>query len=609
MPSLAELPDQQLLIGCTVAIALTALVGWLYASRVPAATAYSRPKANRRRRVRPPRPRRAMNRQDEPTQPIPTADVLDDFVTPMGSSGAVMAPDAPETETERPPARERRNRRRGRHEPVRLPDRRVSDTRPPKVRPPMGVKLPPPRTEFSDVRFSDVAGVDEAVEELAEVKEYLLDPNRFRSLGAVLPKGVLLVGPPGTGKTLLTKALAGEADVPYQVVSAASLVEVFVGVGAARVHQIFEQARKVAPSIIFLDELDAIGRVRSAAALGGQEERESTLNQLLVEMDGFDSQSGVLVMAATNRPDILDPALLRPGRFDRRLVIDPPDLDGRRAILAVHSRNKPLGRDADLLAVARRTIGFTGADLANVMNEAALLTARRRLTHLGMAELEEAVERVMAGPERRSRVISEREKRVIAYHESGHVLASWVLAQGQNVHKVSIVSRGRSHGYTLSLPTEDRVLFSHSDLVGQVAVLLGGRAAEELVFGEPTTGAEDDLRRATRIAHKMVTDYGMSTRVGPVRVAPDPEATLGDIPALSGAEVMSDVDNEVRRLLREGHEKVADLLRRHRPVLDDLANRLLAAETLDKDELEAVLRFVPRLGPEADGADAAPIPA
>ncbi|MDQ4097585.1 MAG: ATP-dependent zinc metalloprotease FtsH [Actinomycetota bacterium] len=566
MPTLSELPSQPLIIVCASVILLTALVGWLYASR------------GVRRQVRPSR----VLDDGEPTRPtIPP--VLDDVAAPMATSSAsVLTPEAPDIEPA-PPLRSRQAQ-------TRAPEPK------PSAAPRAGAaKLPKPRTELSDVRFSDVAGLDEVVEEFAELKEYLLDPTRFRSLGAVLPKGVLLVGPPGTGKTLLTKALAGEAGVPYQVVSAASLVEVYVGLGAARVHQIFKQARKVAPSVVFLDELDAIGRVRAHVSLGGQEERESTLNQLLVEMDGFDSEAGVLVVGATNRPDVLDPALLRPGRFDRRLVLDPPDLDGRRAILAVHTRNKPLGPDADVLAIARRTIGFTGADLANVMNEAALLAARRRQRHIGMSELDEAVERAMAGPERRSRVISDHEKRVIAYHESGHVLASWVLAKGQDLHKVSIVSRGRSHGYTLALPTEDRVLFSQSDLTAQLAVLLGGRASEELVFGEPTTGAEDDLRRATRIAHKMVTDYGMSTRVGPVRVAPDPEATDGGhVPVLSGADVMADVEGEVRRLVRDGYELVADILRRNRRVLDDLANRLLVEETLSKEELEATLRSVPR---------------
>jgi cell division protease FtsH len=567
------------MIVCGLIIVVTAALGYLYAShggRRPAT------------RLRPSR----TVRDDDATQPVMRPTVIEDVAAPMAASSTALLEDEVRP-ANRAPARRRRARQRERH---------VVSSPPAMAQRTPGRKLAPPRTELSDVRFTDVAGVDEAVEELAELKEYLADPARFRALGASLPKGVLLVGPPGTGKTLLTKALAGEAGVPYQVVSAASLVEVYVGVGAARVHQIFEQARKVAPSIIFIDELDAVGRYRTVAALGGHEERESTLNQLLVEMDGFDSESGVLVIAATNRADILDPALLRPGRFDRRLVIDPPDLEGRRAILNVHSRNKPLSRDADLFAIARRTIGFTGADLANVMNEAALLAARRLRREIGMAELDEAVDRVLAGPERRTRVISDHEKKVVAYHESGHVLASWVLAQGHDLHKVSIVSRGRSHGYTLALPTEDRVLFGRSDLASQLAVLLGGRAAEELVFGEPTTGAEDDLRRATRIARKMVTDYGMSTRVGPVRVARDPEATDAGVGVLSGAEVMADVDSEVRRLVRDADEQVADVLRHHRPVLDTLASRVLAAETLSKDELEDILRSVPRRG--ADPAEA-----
>ncbi len=578
MPILTEVAEfiaRQPLIPIT-AIGVTAILGWLYAS---GGTSHLRlPRRPRRPSVA----RVARDGDDgDPTQLLDRSSVIDDLAAPLASSSTPVLRAPPEPAPRRPDRSGARSKRARRH--------------PRDARGPLGagMKLPPPRTELSDVRFHDVAGVGEAVEELAEIKEYLLDPDRFRALGAALPKGVLLVGPPGTGKTLLTKALAGEAGVPYQVVSAASLVEVYVGLGAARVHQVFEQARKAAPSIVFIDELDAIGRIRAQIGLGGQEERESTLNQLLVEMDGFDSIDGVLVVGATNRPDVLDPALLRPGRFDRRMVIDVPDREGRREILAVHSRNKPLAGEADLVAVARRTIGFTGADLANVMNEAALLTARHRHDRIGPAELDEAVERVIAGPERRSRVISEQERWVVAYHEGGHALASWALGR-QDVHKVSIVSRGQSHGYTLALPTEDRILFSQSDLTNQLAVLLGGRAAEELVFGEPTTGAEDDLRRATRIAHKMVTDYGMSDRVGPVRVAPDPEATGGSTPALSGADVMADVDSEVRRLVREGHDEVRDIMRLNRDVLDELARRLLESETLAREQLEAILGPVPR---------------
>ncbi|HVL28341.1 MAG TPA: ATP-dependent zinc metalloprotease FtsH [Acidimicrobiales bacterium] len=593
MPPIAELPVPALFVLSTLAILATALAGWAYAG----------PR-------RPPRLSPVRVRDDD-TRPlhVPPTSTLEDLTAPMAaSSGEILLPEVAER---RAPAAGRRrwrsHRRAGRRHDPRHSDRAGAGAGGARATPEgrgaratqggshhPAVKMATPRTELSDVRFGDVAGLDDVVEELVEVKEYLLDPERFRSLGAKLPKGILLVGPPGTGKTLLTKALAGEAGVPYQVVSAANLVEVYVGVGAARVHEVFEQARQAAPSIVFLDELDAIGRARASLSVGGQEERESTLNQLLLEMDGFDSEAGVLVVGATNRPDVLDPALLRPGRFDRRLVVDAPDLDGRQAILAVHARNKPLDPDADLRAVARATIGFTGADLANVMNEAALLTGRRRRGLVSMAELEEAVDRVMAGPQRRSRVISEGEKRVVAYHESGHVLASWALGNDHAVHKVSIVSRGRSHGYTISMPTEDRVLFSHSDLARQLAVLLGGRAAEELVFGEPTTGAEDDLRRATRIAHKMVTDYGMSERVGPVSVAPDPLASTGQQPVLTGAEVVGAVDSEVRRLLGESQDQVARVLRRHRSALDALANRLLVAETVSGPEIERLLAGVPR---------------
>ena len=453
---------------------------------------------------------------------------------------------------------------------------------------PRGLGLAEPVTEASipQVSFADVAGLDEAVEELREIKEYLLDPERFRSLGATLPKGVLLVGPPGTGKTLLTKALAGEAGIPFQVVSSASLVEVYVGVGSSRIRRIFADARKKAPSIVLLDELDAIGRTRSTHAAGGQEERESTLNQLLLELDGFDPANGVLVIGATNRPDVLDPALLRPGRFDRRLFISPPDLNGRRAILGVHARGKPLGADADLDAVARRTPGFTGADLANIMNEAALLTGRRRRTHLGADELEEAIDRLLTGPSRPSRVISPLDKQVIAYHEAGHTLVAWSLALGKDVHRVSVVARGQSHGYTLSVPTEDRLLLSRSELLAELAVLMGGRVAEELVFADPTTGAQDDLARASALAEKMVGDYGMSDTVGLMRVGPYSE--------LRSTPVTNEVTTEVRRLLADAHARATSILTEHRRSLDRLADRLVAAESLDKAEIDRILVDVAR---------------
>jgi len=455
------------------------------------------------------------------------------------------------------------------------------------------------------VTFADVAGLDEAVEELRELKDYLLDPERFRRLGATLPRGVLLVGAPGTGKTLLTKALAGEAGVPFQVVSSASLVEVYVGVGPARVRQVFAEARKRAPSIILLDELDAIGRTRARQAAGGQEERESTLNQLLLEMDGFDPTAGVLVVGATNRPDVLDPALLRPGRFDRRLFVNPPDLRGRRAILAVHARNKPLGVGADLDAIARRTTGFTGADLANVMNEAALLSGRRHKTELGAAELDEAIERTLGGPQRLSQVISPRDRNVIAYHEAGHAVVGWALAHGYDVHRISIVARGQSHGHTLSLPTEDRLLATESELTAQLAVLLAGRVAEEIVFGDPTTGAEDDLARATTLAQKMVKDFGMSRAVGlrSVGGGPDAEPTGGD-PA--SAKVSRQVDDEVGRLIDDAHARAVTTIVDHRVHIDRLAGRLVAAETLEKDEIDRLLADVPKQpsGTQVDGPQA-----
>ena len=440
------------------------------------------------------------------------------------------------------------------------------------------------------VTFADVAGVDEALEELREVKDYLTDAERFVRLGATLPKGILLVGPPGTGKTLLTKALAGEAGVPFQVVSAAGLVEVYVGVGAARIRKVFAQARKSAPSIILIDELDAIGRTRAPHAIGGTEERESTLNQLLVEMDGFDPCDGVLVVGATNRPDVLDAALLRPGRFDRRLVVTPPNLRGRQAILAVHSRNKPLGPSADLDSIAHRTAGFTGADLANVMNEAALLAGRRGRTGVGYEELEEAIDRLMAGPQRPSHVLSDAEKQVVAYHEAGHALVGWGVAAGHEVRRVSVVARGASHGHTLAVPVEDRSLLARSELEAQLAVLLAGWVAEELVFGDPTTGAENDLQTATTLAARMVAQYGMSARVGPVAVGPELERF-----GLGGhGDGQDSVGAEIRRLVARAHDDAAALLTEHRRHLDLLATRLFEEETLEKEDIDALLSEVPR---------------
>ena len=443
------------------------------------------------------------------------------------------------------------------------------------------------------ITFTDVAGLDEAVEELREVKDFLTDPERFVRLGATLPKGILLVGPPGTGKTLLTKALAGEAGVPFQVVSAAGLVEVYVGVGAARIKRLFAQARKQAPSIILVDELDAIGRTRAPHAAGGTEERESTLNQLLVEMDGFDPCDGVLVVGATNRPDVLDPALLRPGRFDRRLVVTAPDLRGRQAILAVHSRNKPLGPSADLDSIAHRTAGFTGADLASVLNEAALLAGRRGRSGIGDEELEEAIDRLMTGPRRPSHVLSAAEKNVVAYHEAGHALVSWCLAKGHEVRRVSVVARGASHGHTLAVPVEDRALLARSELEAQLAVLLAGRVAEEVVFGDPTTGAENDLQAATALAARMVAAYGMSERVGPLSVGPELERF--GIGLQAGTE--DSVGSEIRRLIGRAHTAAAAVVTEHRRHLDLLATRLFEVETLEKDDVDALLAEVPRPRP------------
>jgi cell division protease FtsH len=451
---------------------------------------------------------------------------------------------------------------------------------------PVGKDLP-------TVTFADVAGLDEAVEELEEVKEFLTAPARFEALGAKIPKGILLFGPPGTGKTLLAKAVAGEAGVPFFSISGSDFVEMFVGVGASRVRDLFGKAKEAAPAIVFVDEIDAVGRHRGAGVGGGHDEREQTLNQLLVEMDGFDPKTGVILLASTNRPDILDPALLRPGRFDRQIVVDRPDLEGRKAILAVHARGKPLAAGVDLTVIARRTPGFTGADLANLVNEAALLAGRRGLDQIGVPQLEEAIDRVMAGPERRSRLISEGERRVIAYHEGGHALVSHALPHTDPVHKVSIIPRGRALGYTLTLPTEDRFLVRRSELVDELAMLLGGRSAEELIFEDPTTGAQNDIERATAIARQMVTEWGMSERLGPRRFGhPHSEVFLGrdftSTPDYS-EEIAAQIDDEVRVLVDAAHEVAATILAENRPALDRLAADLMEHETLEADHVVRVL--------------------
>ncbi|MFA5891416.1 MAG: ATP-dependent zinc metalloprotease FtsH [Actinomycetota bacterium] len=460
--------------------------------------------------------------------------------------------------------------------------------------------------EAPKVTFKDVAGVDEAVEELVEIKEFLQSPAKFQAVGAKIPKGVLLYGPPGSGKTLLARAVAGEAGVPFFSISGSDFVEMFVGVGAARVRDLFEQAKQAAPAIVFVDEIDAVGRQRGAGLGGGHDEREQTLNQLLVEMDGFDVRTGVILIAATNRPDILDPALLRPGRFDRQIVIDRPDLRGRTAILNVHARGKPLAEGIELEILARRTPGFTGADLANVVNEAALLTARRGNKEITMAELEEAIDRVVAGPERRSRVISDKEKRVIAYHEGGHALVGHALPNADPVHKISIIPRGRALGYTLSLPTEDRFLITRSELIDELAMFLGGRVAEELVFEDPTTGAQDDINRATKVARQMVTEYGMSTRLGPMALGQAQEQVFlgrdfAAHPDYSDA-VAFEIDKEIRRLLDEAYAEAREILVQYRDVLDNIVEGLLEHETVEKDELTRLLEGVQKRPPrDADG--------
>jgi cell division protease FtsH len=437
--------------------------------------------------------------------------------------------------------------------------------------------------------FGDVAGADEAIEELQEIKEFLQSPGKFQAIGAKIPKGVLLYGPPGTGKTLLARAVAGEAGVPFYSISGSDFVEMFVGVGASRVRDLFEQAKANAPAIVFVDEIDAVGRHRGAGFGGGHDEREQTLNQLLVELDGFDTKGGVIVIAATNRPDILDPALLRPGRFDRQIVVAQPDLNGRRGILKVHARGKPMGPDVDLDMIARRTPGFTGADLANVINEGALLTARGNQTQIAMASLEEAIDRVTAGPKRKSVLLSEKERKIIAYHEGGHALVGHALPNADPVHKITIIPRGRALGYTASAPTEDKFLVSRVEMMDQLAMLLGGRTAEELVFHEPTTGAANDIEKASQIARGMVTEYGMSERLGARKFGNnDGEPFLGREMSHSrdySEEIASAIDEEVRKLIEAAHDEAWEILVQYRDVLDDLVLQLMEHETLSRDRV------------------------
>ena len=444
--------------------------------------------------------------------------------------------------------------------------------------------------------FADVAGADEAIEELEEIKEFLQAPAKFQAIGAKIPKGVLLYGPPGTGKTLLARAVAGEAGVPFYSISGSDFVEMFVGVGASRVRDLFEQAKANAPAIVFVDEIDAVGRHRGAGFGGGHDEREQTLNQLLVELDGFDTKGGVIVIAATNRPDILDPALLRPGRFDRQIVVAQPDLAGRKGILRVHARGKPFAPDVDLDIIARRTPGFTGADLANVINEGALLTARYNQTQISMTHLEEAIDRVTAGPKRKSVLLSEKERKTIAYHEGGHALVGHAMPHADPVHKITIIPRGRALGYTAAAPSEDKFLVSRAEMMDQLAMLLGGRAAEELVFHEPTTGAANDIEKASSIARGMVTEYGMSERLGARKFGTgDGEPFLGR--EMSHArdyseEIASAIDDEVRRLIESAHDEAWTVLVQYRDVLDALVLQLLEHETLSRNQVLEIFATV-----------------
>ncbi|SMD04711.1 ATP-dependent zinc metalloprotease FtsH [Sporomusa malonica] len=465
--------------------------------------------------------------------------------------------------------------------------------------------------EKTKVTFGDVAGADESKQELEEVVEFLKHPKKFNDLGARIPKGVLLFGPPGTGKTLLARAVAGEAGVPFFSISGSDFVEMFVGVGASRVRDLFEQAKKSAPCIVFIDEIDAVGRQRGAGLGGGHDEREQTLNQLLVEMDGFGINEGIIIIAATNRPDILDPALLRPGRFDRQIVVDRPDVKGRLEILKVHTKGKPVAKEVDLDVLARRAPGFTGADLSNLVNEAALLAARRNKRRIEMPELEEAVERVVAGPERKSKVISDKEKKLTAYHEAGHALVGMMLTHTDPVHKVSIIPRGRAGGYTLMLPKEDRYYATRTELLEQLNTLLGGRVAEAVVLGEISTGAQNDLERATDLARKMITEYGMSEALGPITFGrrQEQQVFLGrDISRDRNysEEVAYSIDKEVRRMIEAAYAKTEEMLKDNLEKLHLVANALLERETLEGDELAQLLNQGKIIEKEKDSDDKQP---
>jgi cell division protease FtsH len=458
------------------------------------------------------------------------------------------------------------------------------------------------------VTFDDVAGVDEAKEELQEVIEFLKHPKKFQALGAKIPRGVLLVGPPGSGKTLLAKAVAGEAGVPFFSISGSEFVEMFVGVGASRVRDLFEQAKKSAPCLVFIDEIDAVGRQRGAGLGGGHDEREQTLNQLLVEMDGFDPNAGIIVIAATNRPDILDPALLRPGRFDRRVVVDNPDSKGRKAILDVHVRGKPLSEDVNAEVLAKHTPGFSGADLANLVNEAALLAARRNKKKITMSEMDEAIERVIAGPQRRSRILGPREREIAAFHEGGHALLGKLLPNADPPHKVTILPRGMALGYVISAPPEDKYTYTRTELLDRITAALGGRVSEELVFNEVTTGAQNDFEQATDLARRMVTEFGMSDKLGPLSLGKrhGPVFLGRDLVETRNysEEIAYEIDKEVRRIIDECYDRARTIITENRGTLDRIAKALLERESLEGEELERVLAGEALLAPEP----AAPVP-
>jgi len=451
---------------------------------------------------------------------------------------------------------------------------------------------------FDHVTFEDVAGVEEAKEELQEVVEFLKEPEKFRAMGARIPRGIILTGSPGCGKTLLARAIAGEANVPFYYISGSDFVEMFVGVGASRVRDLFEQAKEAAPAIVFIDEIDAVGRHRGAGMGGGHDEREQTLNQLLVEMDGFDVHGGVVLIAATNRPDVLDPALLRPGRFDRQIPVEAPDMKGRLQILRVHGANKPLAPDAELESVAKRTPGFTGADLANVLNEAALLTARQNQRFIGKTQLDEAIDRVIAGPQKRSRVMNERELLITAYHEGGHALVAAAMPGTDPVQKVTILPRGRALGYTMVMPDVDKYSQTRGELLDQLAYMLGGRAAEELVFHDPTTGASNDIEKATKLARAMVTEYGMTERLGAVKLGTgDHEPFLGRDYGQTrnySEAIAAQVDDEVAKLIATAHQEAFDVLETNREVLDELVRQLFEKETLDKEQVAKIFEPLKR---------------